>query len=394
MRIAVLAVVGRLEVGGAERHLVQVLPRLDAARFQPSVFCLTHRGPLAGEIEAAGVPVLAPGERPRAAADGALMQARRGVAALWRLKRRLHATRPDVAHFFLPAAYLVGGIASLGAPVRRRVMSRRSLNDYQLEHPALARLERLLHRRMDAVLGNARAVVDQLRREAVPAGRLGLIYNGIETGSAAADRRGDVRGRLGIAEDALVAVLVANLIAYKGHADLLRALAAERARLPPGWTLLCIGRDDGIGAELRALARHLGVAERVRWLGQRDDASALLAAADIGILCSHQEGFSNAILEGMAAGLPMLVTDVGGNAEAVVDGETGLVVPAHDPARLGAALASLAGDPARRRALGAAGRRRVSENFTLDACVAAYERLYEGLLTAPGRPVQALIDAG
>jgi glycosyltransferase involved in cell wall biosynthesis len=390
MRIAVLAVVGSLEVGGAERHLVQVLPRLDTARFQASVFCLTHRGTLAGEIEAAGVPVRAPAERPRA--DGALMQARRGVAALWRLRRTLRASRPDVAHFFLPAAYLVGGIASLGAPVRRRVMSRRSLNDYQRDHPALARLERLLHRRMDAVLGNAQAVVDQLRREGAPAGRLGLIYNGVDPGSAA-DRRGEVRGRLGIAEDALVAVLVANLIAYKGHADLLRGLAAERQRLPTGWTLLCVGRDDGIGAELRALAHHLGVAEQVRWLGQRDDASALLAAADIGILCSHQEGFSNAILEGMAAGLPMLVTDVGGNAEAVVDGETGLVVPAHDPARLGAALASLAGDPARRRAMGAAGRRRVREHFSLDACVAAYERLYEGLLTAPGRPVQALIDA-
>ena len=305
----------------------------------------------------------------------------------------LRVGRPDVVHFFLPAAYLVGGIASLGAPVRRRVMSRRSLNDYQRDHPALARLERLLHRRMDAVLGNAQAVVDQLRQEGAPAARLGLIYNGIDPASAA-DRRGEVRGRLGIAEDSLVAVLVANLIAYKGHADLLRGLAAERARLPPGWTLLCVGRDDGIGAELRALARHLGVAEQVRWLGQRDDASALLAAADIGILCSHQEGFSNAILEGMAAGLPMLVTDVGGNAEAVVDGETGLVVPAHDPAHLGAALASLAGDPARRRAMGAAGRRRVSEHFSLDACVAAYERLYEGLLTAPGRPVQALIDAG
>ncbi len=95
-----------------------------------------------------------------------------------------------------------------------------------------------------------------------------------------------------------------------------------------------------------------------------------------------------------AAGVPVLVTDVGGNAEAVVDGETGLVVPALVPARLGEALVRLAGDPARRRAMGAAGRRRVSEHFSLDACVAAYERLYEGLLTAPGRPVQALIDAG
>jgi len=389
MRIAVLAVVGSLDVGGAERHLVQVLPRLDRGRFQASVFCLTHRGTLAGELEAAGVAVLAPGAR--SAADNVLMKAYRGVVALWRLRRTLRATRPDVVHFFLPAAYLVGGAASLGVPVRR-VMSRRSLNDYQRRHPGLAPLERLLHRRMDAVLGNARAVVDQLRQEGAPAARLGLIYNGIEPDTRASGRREDIRGRLGIAEQATVLILVANLIAYKGHADLLRALAAEPERLPPDWVLLCVGRDDGIGPELRALASDLGIAARVRWLGARDDVPALLAAADIGILCSHQEGFSNSILEGMAAGLPMVVSDVGGNAEAVTDGETGLVVPAHDPARLGAALAALAADPARRQAMGAAGRERVAGHFSLNACVAAYERLYQGLPTAPGRPVQALID--
>lgn len=390
MPIAVLAVVGSLDVGGAERHLVQVLPRLDRARFRPAVFCLTHRGALAGDLEAAGVPVIAP-ER-WTASDNTFMKAYGGVAALWRLRRTLRVSRPDVVHFFLPAAYLIGGLASLGAPIRR-VMSRRSLNDYQRQHPAVARLERLLHRRMVAVLGNARAVVEQLRAEGVPAARLGLIYNGIDPGAAATGRRDEIREALGIAADATVLILVANLIAYKGHADLLRALAAACDRLPPGWTLLCVGRDDGIGAALKALARDLGIGERVRWLGQRDDGPALLAAADVGVLCSHQEGFSNSILEGMAAGLPMVVTDVGGNAEAVVDGETGLVVPAHDPARLGAALATLAADPARRRAMGAAGRRRVAEHFSLDACVAAYERLYEGLLTAPERPVQALIDA-
>jgi glycosyltransferase involved in cell wall biosynthesis len=189
-----------------------------------------------------------------------------------------------------------------------------------------------------------------------------------------------------------VLALIANLIPYKGHADLLHALALVKQRLPRDWTMLCVGRDDGIGGALAALARDLGLARHLRWLGPRDDVPALLAASDIGLLCSHQEGFANSILEGMAARLPMVVTDVGGNGEAVCDGETGLVVPPRDPARLAEAIVALARDPARRRAMGAAGRRRVAAEFSIEACVSAYERLYEGLIAAPGRPVQALID--
>ena len=108
--------------------------------------------------------------------------------------------------------------------------------------------------------------------------------------------------------------------------------------------------------------------------------TALLEAADFGVLPSRaNEGFSNAILELMRAGLPMIVTDIGGNAEAVVDGETGFVVPAADPAALAAALLRLAQDPALRRKLGEAGRERLAKHFTLADCVAKYRALYDEL---------------
>ena len=113
-----------------------------------------------------------------------------------------------------------------------------------------------------------------------------------------------------------------------------------------------------IGERLRAQATALSIQDHVRFLDVRDDVPALLAASDIGIIASHQEGFSNAVLEGMAAGLAMAVTAVGGNPEAVIDGECGLVMPAKDPPALARALARLAGDPALRRRLGAAAQRR------------------------------------
>ena len=102
----------------------------------------------------------------------------------------------------------------------------------------------------------------------------------------------------------------------------------------------------------------------------------MFQATDIGILCSHEEGFANAILEGMAASVPIVATRVGGNPEAVIDGTTGLLVPAHDPAALATALLSLARDPARRKAAGAAGRKIVEERFSLETCVSHYQRLY------------------
>jgi glycosyltransferase involved in cell wall biosynthesis len=119
----------------------------------------------------------------------------------------------------------------------------------------------------------------------------------------------------------------------------------------------------------------------------------LVRAADFALNVSHEEGFSNAVIEGMAAGLPMIVTDVGGNPEAVVDGETGLVVPPRDPVALGEAIAWLAGNREAAAAMGEAGAERVRRTFTIEACVDHYDALYRGLLAgepagklAPHRP--------
>jgi len=136
----------------------------------------------------------------------------------------------------------------------------------------------------------------------------------------------------------------------------------------------------------RDFYKTLGIGRNVRFLDSRNDIPDILNACDIGVLCSHQEGFSNAVLEGMASGLPMIVTDVGGNAEAVLDGECGIVVPPRDPARLAGAIVQLAVDPSLRARLGGAARRRTSEHFALDRAIAAYDALYRALQSgiAPG----------
>jgi glycosyltransferase involved in cell wall biosynthesis len=141
------------------------------------------------------------------------------------------------------------------------------------------------------------------------------------------------------------------------------------------------------------LAKRLGVDEHIHWLGERSDAIAICSAADIGVLSSHQEGFSNSVLEGMAAGVAMVVTDVGGNAEAVMDGVSGLVVPARDPAALGQALLTLVNDERARQRMAQAGRQRVADNFSLTTCVNRYAGLYRALLSQPDCNVQRALDA-
>ena len=142
-------------------------------------------------------------------------------------------------------------------------------------------------------------------------------------------------------------MVIANLIPYKGHRELIEGLSHIERELPGDWRILLVGRDHGIRAELEALSTTCGVSHRIRFLGQRSDIPALLAAADFGLLTSREEGFSNVILEGMAAGLAMIVTDVGGNAEAVVHGETGFVVPPRNPKAIGDAILELARNPSK-----------------------------------------------
>ena len=380
-----------LDTGGTERHIAAVAPKIAEGGFDVTIVCLGRPGTQADEVRRQGVRVIAPAigaQRFTTSRGGTAIALSAGMALL---AKELLTHRPDIAHFFLPLPYLAGSMLSRFARVPHLVMSRRSLNDYQAKRPGLARREHKLHRRMDLILANSRRVHGELLGEGADPTRTGLIYNGLDLARFSAPRnRPDARRRLGLAPDALVLAIVANLIPYKGHADLIAALGAIKAELPAGWRLLVIGRDDGLGSKLRDQATALGINENILWQGERQDIPELLGLSDIGLNASHEEGFSNAVIEGMAAGMPMLVTDVGGNREAVPDGVAGLVVPPRDPQVLAAALARLAGDSELRRRLGAVAQERAKIRFSLSTCVGHYLDAYRALMS--GAPMPGSID--
>jgi len=370
-------VIGSLEVGGTEMHLAQVLPELVRRGHEVAIHTLSGAGPLAAPLAKAGVCVAVPPP-----AGGRAM---RILGACVAYVRFIREWRPDVIHFFLPEAYMVGAPIALALGRTRLAMARRSLNDYQSRRPMLARLERLLHGRMRALVGNAQRVVDQLAEEGAPAERLCVIRNGIDlTRFAGSAPRASTRAALGIRDGTIVLISVANLIPYKGHEDLIDALARCGSDLPD-WTLLCVGAGEERRQVLAARAAGAGLAGRVNFLGRRTDVPDLLAAADIAVLTSHEEGFPNAVIEAMAAGLPVVATRVGGVPEAVVDGVTGRLVPPRDPAALSDAIRELTADAPLRYRMGEAGRARTHVEFALDACVARYDDLYARIFA--GRPV-------
>lgn len=377
----VLFIIGELALGGAEHHLLLVLPRLRNYGIHPTVYTLLRRGELAQEFEAVGIDVIGPWAADRVANLPRLLRRIFGLplsmfSLFWEIRR----LRPTIVHMFLPAAYLLGTAPTMLAGATIRIMSRRSLNLYQRHYPFVRTLETLFHRHMSAILGNSQAVIKDLFSENAPKDRVCLLYNGIDLNDfrISYDRH-KIRESLEIREDDLVFIIVANLIGYKGHADLIEALALANERLPLGWVLLCVGRDNGIGTNLARLSDERGVGLNIKWLGQRRDIPCLLAASDVGILCSHEEGFSNALLEYMAAGLPIVATKVGGNGDAIQEDISGLLVQPGNPWELSAALLRLAGDRAQREAMGKAARERVLKFFSLEACVEKYVSVYRSL---------------
>jgi len=188
------------------------------------------------------------------------------------------------------------------------------------------------------------------------------------------------RERFGLTSDMLVMAIVANLIPYKGHADLLEALGLIASQIQRRWVLLVAGRDDGPGMELKKRAEALGIGSNIRWLGLIDNVNLLWRAADIGVLASHQEGLPNSLLEAMAVGVPMVATRVGGVSDIATDGKECLLVAPRDPIGMASALLRLAQSEKLRSQLALAATTRVRACFALHTCVERYKRLYDLML--------------
>ncbi len=289
-----------------------------------------------------------------------------------------------VVHMFLPQAYLVGGFLSILTGIPIKIMSRRSLNNYQKKNKFYYFCEKFLHKRMNIILGNSNRVIKDLKLEGISEDKLKLIYNGINLKKFERKKclTENCRQKLGINTDDFVIIMTANLIPYKGHIDLIEALNLVNKNIN-NWKLILVGNDRGIKKELVKVIQKYKLEKKIIIKEKIVHIENFLFASDIGVLSSHEEGFSNSILEYMAAELPIVVTDVGGNREALGTEEIGILVPAKDPQKLGNAILKIYKTKMRVN-MGKKARLRAKKLFSLDRCIGDYEKLYFDCLLSKG----------
>jgi glycosyltransferase involved in cell wall biosynthesis len=364
--------IGTLDIGGAEGQLVQLLAGMDRKRFSPVVCCLSSAsGAYADDIRNLGIEVHEVGFRG--------LRLTRSPAQVFvevsRLARLIRAQHPDIVHGFLFWAYVLGAFTARTAGVRTVISSRRSLGTFKARRWHYLLLERVANALTTLVIANSRAVrTDAIQQERLAPKKVVVIYNGVEI-RPTEPVPSRIADELRLEEARTVVTVVANFIRYKGHRFFLEAWRTVVLAIPSAVAVL-VGDGPERAACEKWVLQH-GLARSVRFVGSRRDIPEILAATNIVVHPSLEEGFSNAILEAMAAGRPVIATAVGGNPEAVDDGRTGILVPPRNPERLAAAILGLAAEPDRAHAMGEAGRAKVMRCFSLDQMVSAYQDCYE-----------------
>ncbi len=382
--LSVVVAAPPMKVGGTEQHLLHVLPGLARRGIDITVVLFQSGGALEGALRAGVGSVVVPALN--------LPRYFRTIQQAFAIQRAVRRSKADVVHAFLSEPYIAAAAAHwwLGKDAPPLIHGRRSLAFYSRKQRLGQRAELAAHALASVLVGNSTAVCDELTVEAGGSEKICRIVNGIPLGEPVSpDERLTARERFGIPPKALVLTMVANLHAYKGHADLLEAVAGIRDKLPEDWRVLLPGRDGGEWDNLLAQTARLGLSRHVIFPGEWKGSREPYAAADIGILASHTEGFSNSLIEGMALAVPMIATRVGGNIDAVDDGENGFLVSPAAPEELATAILTLSEMPDLRQRLGNAAREKALRQFSLEACIDRYERLWRNLAAgAAGTPAE------
>ncbi len=374
--IRVLYIIDSMFLAGAQRHIAGMIRGHDKNRFRPYLLCLQEKGPLGNELEAEGYPVAAYGLK--------RVYALQAACSYLRFIPFLRRERIDVVHAYLFSAQIYGIPPSRMAGVPLVIAGRRDSGKYW-------RARRYLMARKFAnsfshiQIANARAVKEfVVREEGVFPDKVKIVHNGIDASRFSPPE--DAMGREG--RQAITVGYVGSLTRVKQIEVLLKAVARI---LPscPRLRLLIVGgepvatqrlREGRTDLWLRGIASELGLGDRVVFTGARSSVQKELKEMDIFVLPSILEGMSNALLEAMATGLPVIAADSGGNRELVDEGNTGYLFPPGDDQKLGEIMLRLLGSEEKRRSMGRAARQRVMEQFTAQRMVAEMERIYlEGL---------------
>jgi glycosyltransferase involved in cell wall biosynthesis len=356
-----------MQVAGAEVLVAETIRAL-GNRLDPVIFCLDAIGPLGEALQSQGVPVVSFGRRPGY-----------DWRVAWQMARELRRRRIQVIHAHQYTPFFYSALARVLAGGRPRLIFtehgrhypdvvrpvRRHVNRWLLSH---------LVTQTNAVCAFSATALREV--DGFSGVQVGVIENGIQLDRYAGHLDSTLaRQRVGVPADRRYIVNVARLHPVKDQATLIDGFRVV-APAHPDVDLLLAG-DGPLRAELEQRVRQLNLGDRVHFLGVRDDVPSVLAAADVFCLTSVSEAASLTLLEAMGSGLPVVVTNVGGNPEIVRDSVEGLLVPRGDANAVGRALLQILDDPGLAARLGAAGAERVRQLYRLDRTIERYYELYQ-----------------
>ncbi len=364
--VKVLVFQNRFRLGGQERQTVMNVRTIDRSRFEPVVACLHFDGEHLADLAELGV-------RPAVFDLGSSMFRANTALQVARIVRFVKASGIALVHNQDLYTNVLGTVAArlAGIPsIVTRVDLNHNVSGYRRQVLAWT------SRRAERVLVNALCIRDLAIREGVEPDRVVVVRNGLdlEAFDRAAEREPDAP-----APEPGGVLCIANMHhPVKGQTDLLMAMK-EVVRVRPEAHVVFVG--DGVRrAHLERGARQLGIADRCHFLGHRLDAPALLARAALSVSASYAEGISNAIIEAMAARLPVVATAVGGSPELVREGVNGYLVPPGAPAALARRILDVLASAPLRRRMGERGRRIVETEFGVEQMRTSYDALYEELI--------------
>jgi len=360
-----------LDVGGAERQLLELAQGLDKQRWKVLI--------LANSIN----PIIADELNSKEGLKVVLLNRNNLLLYPFRLLSTLYREKPCIVSSYLLSAQTYTLLVRPLLPKIKVVFSVRDSINYSVYHGATGIFFKMLIEKssflVDCYIFNS--VAGRKEREGLPDRMVNVIPNGIDTARYCPDQtsRNFLRKETGIEADALVVGIVGNFSQYKGYDTFIRATRIVADCIPTVHFVAIGNHGTFLGKAMRKLVNDQGLDSLFYFMGLRPDVQRLLPGFDVLCSSSVTEGFSNAICEGMACGIPCVVTDVGDST--IIVGDTGIVVPPSDPESLAAGIVKLLRmTPAERRQLGHKARSRIEENFSIPRMVAATEKVYEQLL--------------
>jgi glycosyltransferase involved in cell wall biosynthesis len=364
-----LEIIPSLDRSGAEKQLALLAEHLPRDEFEVHVCALTRGGPLEADLNRAGVPYTVIGKRFRA-----------DPLAWNRLRRHIAALRPALVQTWIFAANAYGRSAAIAAGVPHIVASERSADPWKSS--VQFAVDRALARRTERFVVNSSGVKDFYTSHGLPAEKFVVIPNAVEPSADSPVAREELLAQLGLPPGARLVGAINRLWPQKRLKDLIWAIDLVQV-LRDDVHLLIVG-EGPLRGRLERYSRQTHTATKVHFLGHRDDVPRIMPHLDVLCLASGYEGLPNVVMEAMAAGRPVIATDIPGNRDLVVPGETGYLVPVGDRAGFARHILELVADPALAARLGAAGRARVLTEFSLDRMIDRYTQLYRQLLSAKG----------